>query len=135
METSPPSRSRAPRWAWIVPIGTVFLSSLCIMVLELVAGRLIARHVGSSLYTWTSVIGIVLAGIAAGNYAGGRLADRFPPKETLGAIFLVASANCLLVPVLNDRVGGMDALRELDCRSASHCTCFSCSSRLRACWA
>ena len=114
METSPPSRSRAPRWAWIVPIGTVFLSSLCIMVLELVAGRLIARHVGSSLYTWTSVIGIVLAGIAAGNYAGGRLADRFPPKETLGAIFLVASANCLLVPVLNDRVGGMDALRELD---------------------
>lgn len=84
------------------------------MVLELVAGRLIARHVGSSLYTWTSVIGIVLAGIAAGNYVGGRLADRFPPKETLSAIFLVASANCLLIPLLNNRVGGLEALRGLD---------------------
>lgn len=84
------------------------------MVLELVAGRLIARHVGSSLYTWTSVIGIVLSGIAAGNYVGGRLADRFPPKETLSAIFLVASANCLLIPLLNNRVGGMESLRDLD---------------------
>ena len=109
-ETAPASG----RWAWIVPIGTVFLSSACIMVLELVAGRLIARHVGSSLYTWTSVIGIVLSGIAAGNYAGGRLADRFPPKETLGSILLVASANCLLIPLLNNRVGGLDLLRDLD---------------------
>lgn len=105
---------RQRQWAWIIPIGTVFLSSLCIMVLELVAGRLIARHVGSSLYTWTSVIGIVLAGIAVGNYVGGRLADRYPPRETLAAIFLVASANCLVIPLLNDRVGGIEMLRELD---------------------
>lgn len=114
MEASQPVPERSTRWAWIVPIATVFLASTCIMVLELVAGRLIARHVGSSLYTWTSVIGIVLSGIAAGNYVGGRLADRFPPKETLGAVFLVASANCLLIPVLNDRVGGIEAIRDLD---------------------
>ena len=113
-QSADPGAPRPGRWTWIVPIGTVFLSSLCIMVLELVAGRLIARHVGSSLYTWTSVIGIVLAGIAAGNYVGGRLADRFPPKETLSAIFLVASANCLLIPLLNNRVGGLEALRGLD---------------------
>ncbi len=103
-----------PRWAWIAPIGTVFLSSMCIMVIELVAGRLIARHVGSSLYTWTSVIGIVLAGIAAGNYIGGRLADRFPSREALSAIFLMASANSLLIPLLNQRVGQLETLRDLD---------------------
>ena len=114
MNTPSTHPERSNRWAWIAPIATVFLSSLCIMVLELVAGRLIARHVGSSLYTWTSVIGIVLSGIAAGNYVGGRLADRFPPKETLGAIFLVASANCLLIPLLNARVGGIESLRDLD---------------------
>jgi len=56
--------------------ATVFISSACIMVIELVAGRLIARHLGSSLYTWTSVIGVVLAGMALGNYVGGRLAGR-----------------------------------------------------------
>ena len=60
----------------LIPSATVFFSSGCIMVLELVAGRLIARHLGSSLYTWTSVIGVVLAGITIGNYLGGRIADR-----------------------------------------------------------
>ncbi|MHC4542267.1 MAG: fused MFS/spermidine synthase, partial [Planctomycetota bacterium] len=64
-----------------IPSGTVFLSSFCIMVLELVAARLIARHLGSSLYTWTAVIGVVLAGITIGNYLGGRVADRFRPRR------------------------------------------------------
>ncbi len=114
MESSSPARERPSPLSWLVPIATVFLASACIMVIELVAGRLIARHVGSSLYTWTSVIGIVLSGIAAGNYVGGRLADRFPPRETLAAIFLVSSANCLIIPLLNDRVGALDVLRDMD---------------------
>ena len=102
------------RAAWLIPIATVFISSLCIMVVELVAGRLIARHVGSSLYTWTSVIGIVLAGIAAGNYIGGRVADRYNAKEALASLFLIASATCLLIPVLNDHVGVSAILRRQD---------------------
>ena len=65
----------------LVPGATVFFSSACIMVLELVAGRLIARHLGSSLYTWTSVIGVVLTGITIGNYLGGRIADRFAARK------------------------------------------------------
>ena len=99
------------RWAWIIPNLTVFISSLCIMVVELVAGRLIARHVGSSLYTWTSVIGIVLAGIAAGNYIGGRLADRYRAREALASLFLLASAACLLIPLFNERIGSAQLLR------------------------
>ena len=84
------------------------------MVVELVAGRLIARHVGSSLYTWTSVIGIVLAGIAAGNYVGGRLADRYRAREALASLFLLASAACLLIPLFNDRIGTSQFLRSQD---------------------
>lgn len=106
--------AQTPRFAWLVPIGTVFISSLCIMVVELVAGRLIARHVGSSLYTWTSVIGIVLGGIAAGNFVGGLIADRYKAKEALASLFLVASAACLTIPLLNDRIGVWMFLRELD---------------------
>ena len=101
-------------YAWIIPIATVFVSSLCIMVVELVAGRLIARYVGSSLYTWTSVIGIVLAGIAGGNYIGGRLADRYRAREALSSLFLVASAACLIVPMLNDKAGESTLLRGQD---------------------
>ncbi|UCE99840.1 MAG: fused MFS/spermidine synthase [Planctomycetota bacterium] len=89
----------------LIPSATVFTSSFCIMVLELVAGRLIARHLGSSLYTWTSVIGIVLAGIMIGNYLGGRIADRFNARKTLAVLFGICSLTCVVVVVLNNLVG------------------------------
>ncbi len=88
-----------------IPSGTVFVSSFCIMVLELVAARLIARHLGSSLYTWTAVIGVVLAGITIGNYIGGRIADRFQAGKTLAVLFVLASAACVLTVVLNNLIG------------------------------
>ena len=89
-----------------IPGATVFISSFCIMVLELVAARLIARHLGSSLYTWTAVIWIVLAGITIGNYIGGRIADRFRAKKALAILFALASASCVITVVLNNIVGG-----------------------------
>lgn len=89
----------------LIPSATVFFSSACIMVLELVAGRLVARYLGSSLYTWTSVIGVVLAGIAIGNYLGGRIADRFPARKTLAVLFAISSAACVGTVILNNLVG------------------------------
>jgi len=88
----------------IIPGLTVFCSSACIMILEIVAGRLIARFLGSSLYTWTSIIG-VLAGITVGNYLGGRIADKYMPRKTLSVLFALASASCILIVLLNNTVG------------------------------
>ncbi|MFH1370559.1 MAG: fused MFS/spermidine synthase [Planctomycetota bacterium] len=90
-----------------IPCATVFISSFCIMVLELVAGRIIARFLGSSLYTWTSVIGVVLAGISIGNYIGGRLADRFRPARTLAILFTLCAAACLVTVVANNLIGNL----------------------------
>jgi len=75
------------------------------MVLELVATRLIARYLGSSLYTWTGVIGIVLAGITIGNYIGGRIADRYVARRTLAIIFVSCSIACVLTVVANNLAG------------------------------
>lgn len=83
------------------PHVIIFFSSACIMIVELVAGRLIARTLGSSLYTWTSIIGVVLAGMSLGNYIGGRMADRWRPRAFLGWLFLGASATCLATLLLN----------------------------------
>ena len=58
-------------------IAIVFISSFCVMVIELIAARILAPYIGVSLYTWTSVIGVILAGIALGNYLGGKIADRY----------------------------------------------------------
>ena len=84
----------------------VFVSSVCVMVLELTASRLIAKHVGSSLYTWTSVIGVVLAGITVGNFAGGWMADRFNREKILGRLFLAASVASLSVLWLDQLAAG-----------------------------
>ncbi|MHB1004988.1 MAG: fused MFS/spermidine synthase [Chloroflexota bacterium] len=81
----------------------VFVSSTCGLVIEMVAGRILAPYIGVSLYTWTSIIGIVLAGISVGNYLGGVVADRRASRETLGAIFVaggLASAGILAMTAI-----------------------------------
>ena len=100
--------------ALLVPNATVFASSFCVMVIELVAGRMIAGTPASSIYTWTSVIGIVLAGLATGNYVGGRLADRFEVRRTLAALFIASSAAALSISVANNLVEGFSFLCELE---------------------
>jgi len=52
----------------------LFISSACGLIIEIVAGRLIAPYVGMSLYTWTAIIAVVLAGFSVGHWIGGVLA-------------------------------------------------------------
>ena len=100
-------------WIRLVPCLLVFMSAFCLMVMELVAPRLVARHLGSSIYTWTSVIGVVLAGLGLGNYIGGRLADRFSAQRLLPLLFLISSITVLSTVWLNELLGQTDALREV----------------------
>jgi hypothetical protein len=80
-----------------LPEVFAFLGSGSLLVLEIVAARLIAPNVGVSLYTWTSVIGVVLAGLALGNWLGGRLADRRPGRTTISALYLGSAAATALI--------------------------------------
>ncbi|MBN1845453.1 MAG: fused MFS/spermidine synthase [Sedimentisphaerales bacterium] len=102
-------KARPTKTLWI-PNATVFISSFCIMVLELVASRLIARFLGSSLYTWTAVIGVVLAGITVGNFLGGRIADKSTSRKSLAVLFILASVSCLATIVANHLTGQWEFL-------------------------
>lgn len=97
MDLPTASLHRSPLWR---PAVIVFISNTCMMTLELIAGRLIAPYVGVSLYTWTSVIGVVLAGMSLGNYLGGRLADRWPSLRLLGLLFLVGGTTSAAILAL-----------------------------------
>ncbi len=70
---------------------TIFLSSAILLVLEIVAARLIAPYVGVSLYSWTSIIGVILAGLSIGNWLGGRWADRGGNETGVGVVLLLAA--------------------------------------------
>ncbi|OGQ00669.1 MAG: hypothetical protein A2026_07435 [Deltaproteobacteria bacterium RBG_19FT_COMBO_46_12] len=84
----------------------VFIASFCTLVIELVAGRIMAPYVGVSLYTWTSIIGVVLAGISIGAYLGGRIADRYPRSSTLGWLLFLSGLGAFSISPLTNLIGG-----------------------------
>lgn len=74
---------------------TIFISSAILLVLEIVAARLIAPYVGVSIYSWTSIIGVILAGLSLGNWIGGRWADRGGAEISVGIVLLLAAIFCI----------------------------------------
>ena len=80
----------------------VGLSSACGLIVEIVAGRMVAPYLGMSLYTWTAIIAVVLAGFSAGHWVGGLLAER-EPKSALRSVawsLLLAAISTALSLVL-----------------------------------
>ena len=82
----------------------VFATSALVLVVEIVAARLIAPFVGVSLYSWTSIIGVIFAGLSLGNWVGGAWADRGGADRaagwTLVAAGFAAFAILLILPVM-----------------------------------
>jgi spermidine synthase len=105
-------RQDKTKFLWISYL-TAFVGGFCVMALEIIAGRLVARYLGVSLYTWTSVIGVVLLGISIGNYIGGRIADRFSPQRAISVLFILASVSCVVIPALNNLMGNLPLLLPL----------------------
>src|SRR5688572_7640441 len=79
----------------------VFGASAAVLVLEIIAGRLMAPYVGISLETFTGIIGTVLAGIAVGAAVGGVLADRYDARMLIGPALVVGGAlSWLSMPIV-----------------------------------
>ena len=85
--------------------AVVFVSAAAVLVLEIIAGRILAPYVGVSLQTFTGIIGTVLAAIALGAWAGGRLADSNDPTKLLGPVLIGGGLLAVISPVLVTVVG------------------------------
>ena len=67
----------------------VFFCCAAVMIIELVGSRVIAPYVGTSVYVWTSLIGIILGSLSLGYFWGGRIADiNASVKGLAGILFL-----------------------------------------------
>ncbi len=86
--SSPDSRP-LPNW---LAVALVVGTSAAILVLEILAGRLLAPYVGVSLDTYTGIIGTVLAGIAIGAWVGGIAADRTDPRALIPVLLVLGGA-------------------------------------------
>ena len=104
LPTSPPDpvptqpQTRLPTW---LAVALVVGTSAAVLVLEILAGRLLAPYVGVSLETYTAIIGTVLAGIAVGAWLGGIGADRIDPRRLIPVLLVTGGALAIAtVPIV-----------------------------------
>lgn len=83
----------------------VFFTSASVLVLEILAGRILAPYVGVTLQTFTGIIGTVLAGIALGSWLGGRAADRTDPNGLLAPLLIVGGLLVVFTPTVVTALG------------------------------
>ena len=73
---------------------------------EMVASRILTPLFGSGIYTWATIISIVVAGLMAGYFIGGVTADRHPTFGVAAVIKFVGALYLLIVFFMTD--GGLN---------------------------
>lgn len=79
----------------------VFTGGITSVGIEVAASRLIAPYFGDSTFIWANLIGVTLAFLSLGYWAGGRIADRYPRPALLFLITTVAAVAAALIPWLS----------------------------------
>ncbi|MBA2754395.1 MAG: fused MFS/spermidine synthase [Chloroflexia bacterium] len=79
----------------------VFVGGVTSVGIELAASRLIAPYFGDSTFIWANLIGVTLAFLSLGYWAGGRLADRYPRPALLFLLTTAAAVAAALIPWLS----------------------------------
>jgi predicted membrane-bound spermidine synthase len=93
--------ARAPGWQLRL---LVFVSGAVLMGLEMAGSRILASHFGSSIYVWGSIIGVFLAALSGGYFAGGLVADRRPSFFLLNVLVLLAGCWLLVLPLYDNLI-------------------------------
>src|SRR3954471_2732673 len=75
----------------------VLVSGAAILVVETLSTRLVAPYVGLTIESTTAVIGVALAGIAAGASRRGRWSAVLPPRRVAAGALAVGGLGVLVV--------------------------------------
>ena len=80
---------------------SVTLAGMAVLIIEITAIRMLAPFFGNSIFTISSVVGIILAALGLGYYLGGSLADRRPSAVWFFSLIAIAGFSVLLLQFLN----------------------------------
>jgi spermidine synthase len=81
--------------------GIVFITGACVLVIEVLATRILTPYFGTTIFTISSVIGVVLAALSAGYYIGGRIADKAPNEKILFNTILISGFSVFGLQIIN----------------------------------
>jgi spermidine synthase len=76
----------------------VFTSGAVVMIYEIVGSRVLAPHIGNSVYVWTGLISVILASLSLGYVAGGKKADKGTSYRYLSRLLF---SSCLIIFLTN----------------------------------
>lgn len=76
----------------------VFSSGAAVMGVEILASRLLAPYYGDTVYTWGSLITVIMIALAIGYRRGGKQADRYASYIGLSNLILIAGTFVVLIP-------------------------------------
>ena len=102
LAVAPRTLVKSPWRATVVAVAVV--SSAALLIAQQVAFRLLAPVIGSSVETWSAIIGVFLLGIAVGNHVAGRLADRISPVLCIAGGLFFGALSVFLMPVIADQL-------------------------------
>jgi predicted membrane-bound spermidine synthase len=91
----------APTFAAVIYLAA-FVTGGIVMSFEMLGSRYLNPYFGSGIYTWASLISIVLAALCVGYLIGGVAADRYPSATVLGTTVLIGSAYILVLPLFSE---------------------------------
>ncbi len=80
----------------------VFVCGAVVMIFELVGSRVLGPYFGTSLFVWTSLIGIILGSLSFGYYLGGKIADKQCSFKSLSLIIFLAAISIGLMVSIKD---------------------------------
>lgn len=89
------------------------------MMIELLGTRIVAPYIGSSLYVWTALIGVMLGGLSIGYWIGGIVADKQANYLILGHVLATGSMLTFLIKLLERLVLPTVAYSTSDIRISS----------------
>lgn len=102
-ETTRPTATVSSAWKLTI-VAVAIISNAALLVAQQAAFRLLAPVIGSSVETWSAIIGVFLLGIAIGNHYAGKLADRFSAVPLISGSLFAGAASMLLMPVIADNL-------------------------------
>src|SRR3989344_2441302 len=82
----------------------VFTTGACVLVIEIVATRILAPYFGNTIYSVSSIIGVVLAALSFGYYFGGNYPDKFPFAKNFYKIIWLGGLATLFLELLTSLV-------------------------------
>lgn len=94
----------------------VFMCGAVVMSFEILGSRVLAPNFGSSVFVWGSLISVFLAGLSAGYYLGGRIADIKPSSRKLGLIIIAPGVLFLTFPLYSTPISDWIFMKDLGVR-------------------